>query len=56
MYAIRSYYGIALNDEARVSIDILVGHQYERWIREDSVARLVKEGLVGDAIIRNNFV
>jgi len=42
---------IALNDEARVSIDILVGHQYERWIREDSVARLVKEGLVGDAII-----
>lgn len=42
---------IALNDEARVSVDIQIGHKYQRWIREDSVARLVKEGLVGDAII-----
>lgn len=42
---------ITLNDEARVSIDIQVGHKYQRWLREDSVARLVKEGLVGDAII-----
>jgi len=42
---------ITLNDEARVRIDILVGDKYQRWIREDSVARLVKEGLVGDTII-----
>jgi phospholipid/cholesterol/gamma-HCH transport system substrate-binding protein len=42
---------ITLTDEARVRIDILVGHKYQRWIRDDSVARLSKEGLVGDAVI-----
>ena len=28
-----------------------IDRKYEIWIRRDSVARLVKEGLVGDAVI-----
>lgn len=42
---------IALNSEARVDIVLQIDRQYQQWLRRDSVARQVKEGLVGDAII-----
>ncbi|PLY00265.1 MAG: MCE family protein [Desulfuromonas sp.] len=42
---------IRLNDQARVDILMDIDSEYARWIREDSVARLVNEGLVGDSII-----
>lgn len=42
---------ISLNEEARVDIVLQIDQQYKRWIRQDSTAKLVKEGLVGDAII-----
>ena len=42
---------IRLNDDARVNIRMDIDQEYSRWIHQDSVARLVNEGLVGDAII-----
>ncbi|HAD04130.1 MAG: hypothetical protein A2091_00315 [Desulfuromonadales bacterium GWD2_61_12] len=42
---------IALNPEARVDIFIQIDKKYQSWIRDDSRAKLVKEGLVGDAVI-----
>ncbi len=42
---------ISLNEKAMVDIRIQIDKQYQKWIRKDSVARLVKEGLVGDNII-----
>lgn len=42
---------ISLNEMAMVDIEIQVGKKYQKWIKQDSVARLVKEGLVGDNII-----
>ncbi|MBW4056510.1 MAG: MCE family protein [Proteobacteria bacterium] len=42
---------ISLNEMARVDIEIQVGKAYQKWIKKDSVVKLVKEGLVGDSII-----
>lgn len=42
---------IALNQEAKVDVVIQIDAQYQKWIREDSLARLDKEGIVGDSII-----
>ncbi|PLX99587.1 MAG: MCE family protein [Desulfuromonas sp.] len=42
---------IRLNDDARVDISMDIDREYSRWIRQDSVARLGTEGLVGDAIL-----
>ncbi len=42
---------ISLNPEARVDIFIQIDKKYKTWIRDDSRAKLVKEGLVGDAVI-----
>lgn len=42
---------ISLNEEARVDIVLQIDQKYRKWIRRDSTARLVKEGLVGDAVI-----
>jgi phospholipid/cholesterol/gamma-HCH transport system substrate-binding protein len=42
---------ISLNEKAMVDIRIQIDKQYQKWIRNDSIARLVKEGLVGDNII-----
>jgi len=43
--------GISLNDLAMVDIFIEIDSDYRRWIRSDSKAKLVKEGLVGDSVI-----
>lgn len=42
---------IALNNQAQVDVRLQIDKKYQEWIRQDSVARLVKEGLVGDSII-----
>jgi phospholipid/cholesterol/gamma-HCH transport system substrate-binding protein len=42
---------IALNEKAMVDVEIQVGKKYQKWIKKDSVAKLVKEGMVGDNII-----
>lgn len=42
---------ISLNEMAKVDIEIQIGRKYQKWIKNDSVAKLVKEGLVGDNII-----
>lgn len=42
---------ISLNDQAMVDITIELDKKYRTWIRNDSVVKLVKEGLVGDNII-----
>jgi phospholipid/cholesterol/gamma-HCH transport system substrate-binding protein len=40
-----------LNKQAMVDIFIEIDSDYRSWIRNDSTAKLVKEGLVGDSII-----
>ncbi len=42
---------IALNDQARIDINIEIDKKYKSWIRSDSTTRLIKEGLVGDTIV-----
>lgn len=42
---------ISLNEEAKVDVILQIDKQYQKWIRQDSIAKLDKEGLVGDAII-----
>ena len=42
---------ISLNKQAMVDIAIEIDTAYRTWIREDSIVKLVKEGLVGDNII-----
>ena len=42
---------ISLNNMAKVDIGIEIDSDYGHWIRKDSTAKLVKEGLVGDSVI-----
>lgn len=42
---------IELNDAAKVDIVLQIDKKYRKWIRKDSTAKLVKEGMVGDAIV-----
>ena len=42
---------ISLNNLAMVDISIEIDSDYRNWIRSDSIAKLVKEGLVGDSVI-----
>jgi len=42
---------ISLNNLAMVDVSLEIDANYRRWIRSDSVAKLVKEGLVGDSVI-----
>ncbi len=42
---------IALNEQAMVDISIEIDRKYQNWIRNDSIVKLVKEGLVGDNIV-----
>ena len=42
---------ISLNNLAMVDISLEIDSDYRRWIRSDSIAKLVKEGLVGDSVI-----
>jgi phospholipid/cholesterol/gamma-HCH transport system substrate-binding protein len=42
---------ISLNKQANVDIFFEIDSDYRSWIRSDSTAKLIKEGLVGDNII-----
>lgn len=42
---------IALNEAATVNIVLQIDKKYRQWIRRDSRARLLKEGLVGESIV-----
>lgn len=42
---------LALNEHATVDVQLQLDKEYQKWIKEDSEARLVKEGLIGDYII-----
>ncbi|MBL0226431.1 MAG: MCE family protein [Geobacteraceae bacterium] len=43
--------GISLNNLAMVDVSLEIDADYLSWIRSDSIAKLVKEGLVGDSVI-----
>jgi phospholipid/cholesterol/gamma-HCH transport system substrate-binding protein len=43
--------GISLNKQAMVDVALEIDADYRTWIRSDSIARLVKEGLIGDMIV-----
>jgi phospholipid/cholesterol/gamma-HCH transport system substrate-binding protein len=42
---------ITLNDSAAVDVVLSIDSKYKKWLRKDSVARLIKEGMIGDFII-----
>ena len=42
---------ISLNEAAKVDVVLQIDQRYRKWIRSDSTVKLVKEGLVGDAVI-----
>lgn len=42
---------ITLNDSAAVDVVFQIDKKYKKWMRKDSVARLLKEGIIGDYII-----
>lgn len=42
---------ITLNDSAAVDVVLQIDSKYRKWLRKDSIARLIKEGMIGDYII-----
>ena len=42
---------VSLDDRAKVIVQILVDRKYSKWIRVDSVATMMQEGLIGTSII-----
>jgi phospholipid/cholesterol/gamma-HCH transport system substrate-binding protein len=42
---------LALNEQAGVDIVLQIDQQYQKWIKRDSRAKLVKEGLIGETVI-----
>ncbi|AOX99489.1 MlaD family protein [Jeongeupia sp. USM3] len=42
---------VALNDQAKVDVDLLVEERYIKWIKPDSTAILQQDGLIGDHYI-----
>lgn len=45
---------ITLNDSAAVDVLLQIDRKYKKWMRKDSVARLIKEGIIGDYIVEIN--
>jgi phospholipid/cholesterol/gamma-HCH transport system substrate-binding protein len=50
-FRIGRIHGIELDDQAKVIVRMKIDGKYSRWIRSDSVATLLQEGLVGDSVI-----
>lgn len=42
---------VALNEQARVDIELLIETRYLKWIKPDSRAQLYQDGMIGDHII-----
>lgn len=40
-----------LDDAAKVKVELSIKTKYMKWIKADSEARLIKEGLIGDSVI-----
>lgn len=43
--------GLSLTSEAKVKVSLEINKEYQKWIREGSVARMMKEGVIGESII-----
>lgn len=42
---------VALNEAARVDVEMQIEDRYMKWIKADSVATLAREGMIGDSFI-----
>jgi len=42
---------ISLDDQAKVVVRMRIDRKYQKWIRADSTATLLREGLVGDSVV-----
>lgn len=42
---------VALNQQARVDVEMAIEDRYMQWLRRDSVATLAREGMIGDSYI-----
>lgn len=42
---------LKLTDDASVEIELQINEKYQKWIRDNSWAKLVKEGVIGESII-----
>ncbi|HOV91221.1 MAG TPA: MlaD family protein [Syntrophorhabdaceae bacterium] len=42
---------LSLDDVAKVKVEITINKKYIKWIKTDSVIKLVKEGYIGDAVL-----
>jgi phospholipid/cholesterol/gamma-HCH transport system substrate-binding protein len=42
---------ISLDEQAKVVVRMRIDRKYRKWIRADSIATLLKEGLVGDSVL-----
>lgn len=39
---------VALNEQAKVNVDLLIESRYLKWIKADTTAQMLQEGLMGD--------
>lgn len=42
---------MSLTSEARVKVALEINKEYQKWIRQGSIARMKKEGVIGEAVI-----
>lgn len=42
---------MALTSEAKVKVNLEINKEYQKWIRKGSVARMLKEGFIGDTVV-----
>lgn len=42
---------VALNEQARVDVEMQIEDRYMQWVKSDSLATLAREGLIGDSFI-----
>ncbi|MBI3753620.1 MAG: MCE family protein [Deltaproteobacteria bacterium] len=42
---------MSLTSEARVKVTLEINKEYQKWIRKGSVARMLKEGVIGEAVV-----
>ena len=42
---------MSLTSEAKVKVFLEINKEYQKWIRQDSVAKMLKEGVIGEAVV-----
>lgn len=42
---------LSLTSEAKVRVALEINKEYQKWIKKGSVARMLKEGLIGDTVV-----